>query len=93
MLQPLRTPALIWDNEYRAAPALAESVESSSDALTWTVKLRQGVTFHNGKPVTPEDVLFTLQPGRQPEGADLRGVALAPIIDLATPRSPATARW
>ena len=29
--------------------------------MTWTVKLRQGVTFHNGKPVTADDVLFTLR--------------------------------
>jgi peptide/nickel transport system substrate-binding protein len=50
--------------------------------MTWTVKLRQGVTFHNGKDVTPEDVLFTLQrvAGKEPTSA---GVALAPIIDFS----------
>jgi peptide/nickel transport system substrate-binding protein len=76
-------PLLIWDNDYRLAPAVAESVESSADALTWTVKLRQGVTFHNGKDVTPEDVLFTLQRVADPKEPTSAGVALAPIIDLA----------
>lgn len=40
---------------------LAESVESSADAKTWTFKIRQGVEFHNGKTMTTEDVLKTMQ--------------------------------
>lgn len=39
---------------------LAESVESA-DARTWTVKLRKGVTFHDGKTLTADDVVFSLQ--------------------------------
>ena len=51
----LYEPLLFWDNNYKLEPALAESVEPSKDAKTWTIKLRQGVTFHNGKDVTAED--------------------------------------
>ena len=40
-----------------AIPELAESWESSPDARIWTFKLRQGVTFHNGKSLTVEDVV------------------------------------
>lgn len=40
---------------------LAESVEASADAKTWTFKIRQGVEFHNGKTLTSEDVLKTMQ--------------------------------
>ena len=40
---------------------LAESWEASSDAKTWTFNLRQGVTFHNGKPFGADDVIASLQ--------------------------------
>jgi len=42
-------------------PSLAESWDSSPDAKTWTFKIRKGVEFHNGKSMTPDDVLKTLQ--------------------------------
>jgi peptide/nickel transport system substrate-binding protein len=42
-------------------PRLAESVESSADAKTWRFKIRKGVEFHNGKTMTPDDVLKTIQ--------------------------------
>jgi peptide/nickel transport system substrate-binding protein len=40
---------------------LAESWEASADAKTWTFKLRQGVTFHNGKAFGADDVIESLQ--------------------------------
>ena len=40
---------------------IAEEVSSSPDAKTWKFKIRQGVEFHNGKTVTAEDVLATMQ--------------------------------
>ena len=76
----LYEPLLFWDDNYQIQPALAESVEPSADAKTWTVKLRQGVTFHNGKSMTADDVLFSINrvAGKDPTSA---GVALAPILD------------
>ncbi len=82
---------LIWDNDYRLAPSIAESVESSKDALTWTVKLRSGVTFHNGKDVTPEDVLFTLKRVADPKAPTSAGGTLSTILDFdATKKADAT---
>ena len=40
-------------------PALAESWERSDDGLTWTFRMRPGVTWHDGQPVTAQDVDFT----------------------------------
>ena len=40
---------------------LAESVEASADAKTWNFKIREGVEFHNGKTLTPEDVVATIE--------------------------------
>ena len=45
------------DPESQATPDLAESYDASPDAKTWTVKIRSGVEFHNGKSLTPEDVI------------------------------------
>jgi len=44
-----------------AAPSLAESWSESDDGLTYEFKLRQGVTFHNGDPLTTEDVKFSIE--------------------------------
>ena len=39
---------------------LAESWEASADASQWRFKLRRGVEFHNGKSLTPEDVIWSI---------------------------------
>ena len=47
---------------------IAESV-STSDAKTWIIKLRQGVTFHDGKPLAPADVVYSLMRHKNPQTA------------------------
>ena len=54
-------------------PRLAETIESSSDAKTWRFGIRQGVEFHNGKTLTAEDVLKTMQ---RHSGEDTKSGAL-----------------
>ena len=41
-------------------PSLAESWTVSKDGRTWRFKLRQGVQWYDGKPVTADDIVFTL---------------------------------
>jgi len=48
------------DTTGKLVPALAESWTVSPDGLTWTFKLRQGIVFHNGQPLTSRDVKATL---------------------------------
>jgi peptide/nickel transport system substrate-binding protein len=43
------------------APSLAESWSASPDWLVYEFVLRKGVRFHNGEPVTAEDVKFSLE--------------------------------
>jgi peptide/nickel transport system substrate-binding protein len=43
------------------APGLAESWTASADGLVYDFVLRRGVTFHNGDPVTAEDVKFSFE--------------------------------
>lgn len=54
---------------------LAERIESS-DATLWTVTLRKDVTFHNGKPLTPADVVFSLNRHKDP----LTGSKVMPLM-------------
>ena len=50
------------DENYRPVPMLAEGMPTvSRDGLTYTIKLRQGIKFHNGKEMTSEDVVPSLK--------------------------------
>jgi len=48
------------DGKGQAQPELAESFEANKDATEWVFKLRRGVTFHDGKPLDADDVVFSL---------------------------------
>lgn len=54
-------------------PWLAESFEVSEDGLTWTIGLKDGVVFHDGTPLTAQDVVYSFQRvlgmGQGPAGA------------------------
>ena len=49
------------DADNKVVPGLAESWGFDEDTLTYTFKLREGLTFHDGEPLTSEDVKFTLE--------------------------------
>jgi peptide/nickel transport system substrate-binding protein len=49
------------DWQGNATPDLAESMEPADGAKTWVFKLRKGVTFHDGKDLTPEDVIASFR--------------------------------
>lgn len=59
-------PLLIRDALGKVQPALAESWELSQDPTVWQFKLRARVKFHDGVPLTADDVVFSLNRARQP---------------------------
>jgi peptide/nickel transport system substrate-binding protein len=64
------------------APSLAESWAASSDGLAYEFRLRRGVTFHNGDPVTADDVKFTFERYKGLSAAQLKErVRAVEVID------------
>jgi peptide/nickel transport system substrate-binding protein len=60
---------LVWSNaKLEAVPRLAESWSPNDDASVWTFKIRQGVKFHDGTPMTAEDVAATINRLSDPKG-------------------------
>jgi peptide/nickel transport system substrate-binding protein len=51
---------LRYDEKLQPMPSLAKSWEISPDQTVYTFRLQEGVTWHDGKPFTADDVVFTL---------------------------------
>ena len=59
---------LTWaDSKLRLQPRLAQSWKPNSDGSAWTFKLRQGVKFHDGRPLAAADVVSTFDRLADPE--------------------------
>ena len=66
-------------------PALAESWDVSDDNLTWTFRLRGGVSFHNGDPLTSQDVQATFERLMDPDVASPKADEFSAIESVETP--------
>lgn len=70
--------ALVYDSLFWSQvkedpePWLAESAEPNDDFTEWTVTLREGVNWQDGKPLTAEDVKFTFEYYQEQAGASGR---------------------
>jgi peptide/nickel transport system substrate-binding protein len=67
------------DAKRQPVPELADSWMLSDDRLMLTLKLRQGVKFHSGRPFTAEDAKWNLEYAQDPRskaqaGSELKGV-------------------
>lgn len=49
------------DENFEPQPQMVDTWEESEDGLTWTFTLRDGLVFHDGDPVTSEDVIASLE--------------------------------
>ena len=88
-----------FDSKFRVRPLLAADLPAiSEDAKTYTIKLRNGVPFHDGTAMTSDDVVtclkryFTISPRGKPAGAYVVDVtnpdANTVVITLKDPYSP-----
>ncbi len=60
---------LTWKDEQGVIPWLAEAWTVSDDGTEWTFTLRSDVTWHDGQPLTTEDVAFTFEYFEAHQGA------------------------
>lgn len=63
------------DQSMRPIARLAESFETPDDGLTWDFKLRSGIIFHDGKPLTPADVIYSISRALDPNVASGNSLA------------------
>lgn len=73
------------DQDLNVIPGLAESWESSEDGMTMTLAIREGVTFHDGKPLTSADVKSSLDRIMDEATAAVARASLASIETVETP--------
>lgn len=77
------------DENNKIKPQMVDSWTVSGDNRLWTFKLRKGLEFHDGKPVTSEDVVASLQRwGKR----DAMGSALMTFVQRMDTPSPDTFR-
>jgi ABC-type transport system substrate-binding protein len=82
---------LAFDENGVLKPALATSWEASKDGLQYTFRLRKGVKFHNGKEMTAEDVIWSMQYAMDPKNTAYGRDGLLSVASLNAP-DPLTLR-
>jgi peptide/nickel transport system substrate-binding protein len=85
------------DEKLGYIPQLAAGYEWSADNKALTIKLRQGVTFHDGEPLDAEAVKFNIERHKTMKGSnrsgELRPVTSVDVVDPATVRLNLAARF
>src|SRR5262245_46545237 len=59
--QSLYQPLLQLNTRAQTEFVLAEEISPHGSTSNWVIRLRQGIAFHDGKPLTADDVIFTLK--------------------------------
>ena len=63
-------------------PELAEEWDSSDQSRRWAFRIRKGVEFHNGKTLTPSDVVYSLNRHRAESSKSLSKSFFANVTDI-----------
>src|SRR3989440_1407997 len=96
--ESLYQPLLQLNGGAQTEFVLAEEISPHGSTSTWVIRLRQGIPFHDGKPLTADDVIFTLRriisgklTGATPLGPiDLKGLK---ALDKHTVQVPMTSPY
>jgi peptide/nickel transport system substrate-binding protein len=75
------------DKDLKVGPGLAESWTVSADAKTFTFKLRGGVTFHDGQPMTADDVAASIRRVQSKAIASPLASRVAAVTKIETPNA------
>lgn len=67
--------------DFQPEYGLAEEIIPNSNATEWTIRLKPGITFHNGKDLTADDLLFTLNRIWNPK-SPLEGASGLALLDI-----------
>ena len=85
-VRQLFEPLMRFSSTFEVEPSLAEEVEHNDDATEWTFRLRQGLRFHNGRPVRAADVKASMERMLNPKNPATQASDVAAIADLAGSR-------
>jgi peptide/nickel transport system substrate-binding protein len=69
-----------YDTAHKVEMALADAITPSPDEKTWTVHLRPGLKFSDGKPITADDVIFTFKRITDPQSPQSGATSLSTLL-------------
>ena len=78
---------MVWDTlfasneKFEIQPQMAESATVSEDGKTYTIKLRPGLKWHDGSPVTPDDCIASIQRWGQRDGMGQQMMAVVESME------------
>ncbi|MFI0366904.1 ABC transporter substrate-binding protein [Actinomadura sp. 1N219] len=70
-----------YSNEMQYHLQMAELIESNPKGDEWTIRVKQGIEFHNGKTLDADDVMFTFKRALTLPGSVIVG-KFKPLVDL-----------
>ncbi|MBE9606364.1 ABC transporter substrate-binding protein [Acetobacteraceae bacterium H6797] len=74
------------DADLRIKPQMVESWSSKEEGRVWNFRLREGMTFHDGSPVTAADVVASLRRWAQNDGLGQQLIARGGTFSVESPR-------
>jgi peptide/nickel transport system substrate-binding protein len=72
-------PLVQYEPSGQIVNRLADEFLPNADGTVWTIRLKSGLTFHDGKPVTADDLIFTFQHMLNPKAPTLGSAAMVAV--------------